>query len=47
MDDVLLLQYLCLYMASTEAGDISGNFVDMININLAQVIAVANSQLES
>lgn len=41
------LQYLCLYMALFEAGNISGCFLEMSQINLVQLIVVMDPQLES
>lgn len=41
------LQYLCLYMACLETGDVGGHFADIMKVNLAQPIAVKYPQLES
>lgn len=38
--------YLCLYMASSEAVDVCGQFGNIMKVNLAQLIAVESPQLE-
>lgn len=41
------LNYLCLYTARLEAGDVGGHFADITEVNLAQAIVVESPQLES